>query len=437
MTELEAQADAPVEAEQTEELHLRRVGRAHALIVAVASVTFILAEVPLLLVEDADWAVRLARGGLLAGLVLVAGLGFIVAGRSIDGLRRTLGSLRVTEALLRDSEEAKAVLLDAIPDQMLKIVRGGRSLQIHSSGPAPPGHSLSPRQWPRLAQMALPFVDKALADGKAQEFGFQVEGLHGAPPVHFQIRIVVAGDDELFAMVSDVTERRFLEGRLLDAGAQERDRVGRELHDGICQHLAGTTLIAKTLLGKLEREQGVTEDELRRLTILIEDATGEARAIARGMIPVTVERLGLAAALEQVADDLERMHDVEIVSNVDVGRYPPDDPHIALQLFRIAQEAMTNAIKHAEPDQITLTVRSAEGGDVLVMEVEDDGVGIDVEKLRSDSMGLRIMDYRARLIGAFLEIEQRAEGGTRVRCRVATVPEPTHTDEPRPVVNLA
>lgn len=419
-----------------EELHLRRVRRSHAFILTMACVMFVLAEVPLLLVKDPEWPVRLARSGLLAGLAVVAGIGYIVAGRSLEGLRRSLGSLRATEALLRDSEEAKAVLLDAIPDQMLKIVRGGRSLQIHSSGSAPPGHSLSPRQWPRLAQVALPYVDKALADGKAQEFGFQVEGTRGAPPVHFQIRIVVAGDDELFAMVSDVTERRFLEGRLLDAGAQERDRVGRELHDGICQHLAGTTLIAKTLLGRAERGQEVSEDDLRRLTILIEDATGEARAIARGMIPVTVERLGLAAALEQVADDLERMHDVEIVTDVDVGRHPPDDPHIALQLFRIAQEAMTNAIKHADPDQIRLIVRPAEDGDALVMEVLDDGVGIDVEKLRSDSMGLRIMDYRARLIGAFLEIERLPERGTRVRCRVATVPEPTVADEPAPVAVL-
>ncbi len=425
---------APPTTEQHDEQHLRKVGRSQAWILGVAAVVLALAEIPLLAVEDPAWPVQTARAILLGGLVVVLGTGFILAGRSLDALRRSLGSLRTTETLLRESEEAKQVILDALPDQMLRLKREGSALTIHmASAAAPRVHALSPRSWPRLAQVALPYVDQALADHAPQEFGFQVEG-SSASPVHYQVRLVASSEQEVLAMISDVSERRFLEQRLLDAAARERERIGRDLHDGLCQHLAGTTLVAKTLLGRAEKNEDVSEDELRRLSLLIEDATGESRAIARGMIPVTVERLGVASALEQLARDLENLHDIPISADVDVGTSPPSDPQVALQLFRIAQEAMTNAIKHAEPYNIALTVRPDEEGQALVMEITDDGKGIDPAKLRADSMGLRIMDYRARLIGAFLKIGPGEEGGTTVRCRVATVPEVTVADESRPIV---
>jgi signal transduction histidine kinase len=144
--------------------------------------------------------------------------------------------------------------------------------------------------------------------------------------------------------------------------------------------------------------------------------------MARGLVPVTVERLGIEASLHQVAEDLTRVHGTPVAADLHLGGLEPDD-QTAIQLFRIAHEAATNAAKHAQAESIIIRLRpDASEDNQLLLEVTDDGVGISSEG-RADSMGLRIMDYRARLIGGFLQVERRPEGGTRVSCRLSNVPD--------------
>ena len=359
--------------------------------------------------------------GLLVGLlVVVMAEGLLLFRPAVASVRRSLASAWATEDKLRQSEEGKRAILAAIPDQLLRISRREAFLELKTGRPEPVPHGLSPKAWPRLAAVAGPYVDQALRDGHPQEFSFQVPVPGGVR--HLQVRLVVSGEDEVLAIVQDVTERRDLEQRLLDAGTQERERLGHDLHDGLCQHLAGTGLVMRTLMSRLKRDQQLSMEDLEMAARLVGEATEEARMMARGLVPVTVERLGLEAALEQVAEDLTKVHGTPVIADLDLGGLVPEDP-MAIQLFRIAHEAATNAAKHARAESILLRLRAdAAEENQLLLEVIDDGVGISSER-RADSMGLRIMDYRARLIGGFLQVEARLEGGTRVSCRLSNVPD--------------
>jgi signal transduction histidine kinase len=362
---------------------------------------------------------RVELAVLLGLLIVVVAEGLLVLRPAVASVRRSLASARSTEELLRESEEGKRAILAAIPDQLLRIARHETFLELQTGRPDPIPGGLSPREWPRLAQVVGPYVNQALLDGQPQEVGFQVPGSGAAR--HMQVRLVPSAEDEVLAIVQDVTERRYLEQRLLDAGAQERERLGQDIHDGLCQHLAGTGLVMRTLLTRLRKSEELSREDLEMAARLVDEATLEARALARGLVPVTVERLGLAGALLQVAEDLSRVHGVPVAAQVDLAGIEPEE-HVGIQLFRIAQEAATNAAKHAQATSIGLRL-ALEEDDLLVLEVSDDGVGIEEERRRPDSMGLRIMDYRARLIGAFLQIDAGEQGGTTVSCRLALVPD--------------
>lgn len=363
---------------------------------------------------------RVHIGLLLVQVGLVVVVGFMVLRPAVSGVRRALSSAREVEDRLRASEESKRAILAAIPDQLVRITRREAFLELKTGRPDPVPQGLSPRAWPLLAAVAGPYVDQALREGRAQEFSFQVPDGQGIR--HLQVRLVVSGEDEVLAIVQDVTEKRFLEHRLLDAGTQERERVGRDLHDGLCQHLAGTGLVMQTLLSRLRRDQSISLDDLEMAARLVGEATAESRALARGLMPLAVERLGIDGALEQLAADLSRVHGVPIEADVDMGGFRTDD-QVGLQLFRIAQEAATNAAKHAKANRIVLRLEVEPDGKHLLMEVIDDGIGLSPERRRPDSMGLRTMDYRARLVGAFLAIESAEGGGTRVSCRLSAASE--------------
>ena len=139
----------------------------------------------------------------------------------------------------------------------------------------------------------------------------------------------------------------------------------------------------------------------------------QLRAIVRDLVPVEVDNLGLAAALQALAQRISEAHDIDCsfscVSPIDVEYNLK-----ATQLYRIAQEAVNNAVSHAKANQITIHLGQNE--DRLQIEVCDDGVGFEPQSLRSDGLGLRSMAYRARLVGAHFDIQQVSGGGTKIVC---------------------
>lgn len=209
---------------------------------------------------------------------------------------------------------------------------------------------------------------------------------------------------------------RVLEREIVRVSEREQRRIGQDLHDGLCQHLAAIGCAAKSLADDLESEARPEAGVAQDIEDLIKGAVVEARDLSRGMFPVQMDAAGLVAALDGLAATTSRLTSVD-VTFTEVGEVHIPDPETSMHLYRIAQESVANAIKHAAPRHVFITLKGE--GDVLRLTVEDDGSGFFHESGATDGMGLRTMAYRARLIGATLEIHERDGPGTCVCCETS------------------
>jgi PAS domain S-box-containing protein len=211
----------------------------------------------------------------------------------------------------------------------------------------------------------------------------------------------------------DITERKRLERELLDISNREQRRIGHDLHDGVCQQLVGIAYLTETLADRLQ-ERGATEStDAERISYLINNALTQTRSVARGLFPVRLEDNGLPAALEELAANAGTLFQVPCSF---ACQQPPEtmDNAIALHLYYIAQEAVANAAKHGQAKHVYISLQPFK--DHYALTVEDDGVGFALATSRHAGMGLRIMDYRARVIGATLEVKSQPGQGTVVQC---------------------
>lgn len=208
-----------------------------------------------------------------------------------------------------------------------------------------------------------------------------------------------------------------LQRRLLDAITAEQQRFGSDLHDGLLQQLTGLSLLIRSQLTRASRGATVETKDLAQIGGLLDEAIAEARRMSRAMMPVVLEQKGLAYALEDLIKQAGAAGRARCTSRIVLrGRIP--DPSKANHLFRIAQEAVQNALKHSQAENIALEL--VDDGKALELTVTDDGVGVFMPSGASRSgMGLRTMEYRARAIGAELRLEPGRPRGTTVRCRLA------------------
>ncbi len=226
------------------------------------------------------------------------------------------------------------------------------------------------------------------------------------------------GDAHLVGVVHDITEQRQLERELLKAGENERKRVGRDLHDGLGQLLTGIGFLSKTLAQSLQVREDDAAAEAAEITHLVEDAIDHTRSLSKLLLPVELEVNGLEAALQRLRWHVTNVYGIGC--KLKTGTYLPiQDPEIALHMYRVAQEAVHNAVRHGKPSKVEITL-STRGG-VTRLIVADNGIGLPegVEK-RGGGLGLRTMQYRAQTIGATLSIAPRKGGGTQVCCDLPT-----------------
>jgi PAS domain S-box-containing protein len=227
---------------------------------------------------------------------------------------------------------------------------------------------------------------------------------------------------EVEGIARDVTERRRLEKEILEISTREQRRIGHDLHDGVCQRLAGIAFLVDTLADKLEERQQPEASEAHKITELVNDTNKQTRGVARGLFPVRLEENGLASALEELAASTASF--LETRCEFQAG--PPvviQDQATAHHLYYIAQEAILNAIRHGQAHSVKVQL-TAEGHHGLLA-IRDDGCGLPPDFGRGPGMGIRIMEYRARMIGAELEVRRRPEGGTEVVCRCPLPPAAT------------
>lgn len=212
----------------------------------------------------------------------------------------------------------------------------------------------------------------------------------------------------------DITERKRMESALLEVSGREQRQIGQDLHDGLGQHLTGIAFMSKVLQQQLTEARAVQAPHAAKIVRLVNDAINKTRQLARGLVPVFSDAQGLMSALTQWAVEVEDVFHIAcrfeclepiLVTDVDV----------ATHLYHIAQEAANNAIKHGQPGRILLTLER--DGDTGSLSVEDDGTGLADVPASHPGLGLRIMSYRANMVGGALEVRGLEPHGTLVRCR--------------------
>lgn len=213
------------------------------------------------------------------------------------------------------------------------------------------------------------------------------------------------------ALTEAEAERRRLEAQILEISETERRQFGADLHDGIGQQLTAIELMCVGLKGDVARLDASLGEQLGRIADGLRAAVAQTRAMARGLAPLDDAPDALQVGLEELAAQTDSVGRIRCRAElpdrpVDPGRTA------ALHLFRIAQEAVNNAVKHSGAAQVT--IRMTGGRDRLRLEIEDDGRGLTGEPARG--MGLRLMRYRAGVIGAELAFDSRPGTGLTVRC---------------------
>lgn len=228
--------------------------------------------------------------------------------------------------------------------------------------------------------------------------------------------------DRTERLEAEVKERLKLERRIIEARESEQQRIGRDLHDGLCQHLVATAFSASLLHRNLEQDRSPFARDASEIVTLIKDSITQARDLAKGLHPVPLEEEGLETALRSLAVSTAKR--LGLTCAVDLQSQPPHvDKTVAVHLYRIAQEALNNAARHSGARNLRISFRAV--GSFFQLEVEDDGTGLPSEARSSGGMGLHIMEDRARAIGATLELLSGKAGGTIVRC-VSTSPPDSH-----------
>ena len=208
-------------------------------------------------------------------------------------------------------------------------------------------------------------------------------------------------------LTKEMASRERLEKEILSVSERERRLIGHDLHDSLCQHLTGTALAGQVLGEKLAAKSLPEANDAYRVVELTEQGITLARNLARGLSPFQLEAAGLQGSLETLASSASEQFGIACRFVNDMA---PDiaDIATATHLYRIAQEAISNAVRHGKAKHITLTLGM--DGDDCVLQIEDDGTGLPELPPNHPGMGLRIMQHRATMIGGTFRIASTATG---------------------------
>lgn len=327
---------------------------------------------------------------------------------------------RDDEMALRASEAKVRLLLDAVPDMVIHVDRTGRHLDVYVS---------------ETGRAALPYaIEDMIGKTCKQLFGEEFGNEHqrhvlaalesGAPQLweyefefrdslrHMEARFTRTSDDEVLVICRDNTERVNLQREVIAIGERERNRIGRDLHDGLAQLLTGVKLLLRSLSDRLGEEGSAYVEEARRASELVQHAIGHTSELARGLSPIP-KGAQLSDGLIQLAEHSKRFFGIKC-RYVGGRKLPALREEASAHLYRIAQEAVTNAVRHGRAGSIEVSCQVVKRR--ITLTIADDGVGVPDLQALPDGMGLSIMRYRASSLGGKLAIARGADGGTVVTC---------------------
>jgi PAS domain S-box-containing protein len=260
-------------------------------------------------------------------------------------------------------------------------------------------------------------IEEGIREAHGWKFEYRIVRPDGAVR-HIQssseVVLVVGQARKIVGTMLDITERRRLEQEILNISEQEQRRIGQDLHDGICQQLAGIELMSQVLEQRLAPKAKQHSAQAGQIAAHVRDVISQTRMLAHGLCPVVLESEGLMSALQELAHAISKMFGVDCVFQC----HQPVQVHdnaTATHLYRIAQEAVSNALRHGKAQHIEIGL--AAEADRVFLAVKDNGCGIPATPSRTGA-GLRIMQYRAGMIGGSVIVQRGEPDGTTVACSV-------------------
>lgn len=353
----------------------------------------------------------------------------------ILGLAQDVTNAMRMEAALRMSEHRVRAILSTTVDAIITADERGRIESFNKAAEKLFGYTEAEVIGKNLNVLMPPpyreehdsYVRNYIETGEAQIIGIgrEVEGQRrdgSIFPLELAVSEVQVEGRRIFTgIIKDISDRRRLELEILRISEQEQRRIGQDLHDGLGQMLTGIGLLSQHLARQLRESDHATAAEADEITGLIREADQQARALARGLVPVDIEVEGLATALNRLSKNVQALFG--IVCHVrTIGSPAALDASSLTHLFRIAQEAVSNAVKHGQATEVSIAL--AFSADRIRLRIRDNGVGFSDSKAGNGGMGVPIMLHRARIIGGTLEIRSNPDEGASVTC---TVPLTTRT----------
>ena len=217
------------------------------------------------------------------------------------------------------------------------------------------------------------------------------------------------------SIAEDITERKLLEKEVIEINDRERSQLGRDLHDGICQQLVSIAFATDLLRRDLQAKSPGEAVRAEKITSLLDTAISQARNLSHALCPVNLAGDGLAVALRSLAGSVNQGSGVVCGADSSEKVFIHDHA-VATHLYRIAQEAVRNAIKHASPTQVL--IRLEQDGNVVRLSVTDNGSSADEEAEKKFKVGLNVIKFRAKMAGARLQVERNPSGGTVIDCSI-------------------
>jgi PAS domain S-box-containing protein len=344
----------------------------------------------------------------------------------IHGVGFDITELKEAERALEEERNVVAAIFDTVGALVVVLDPQGRIVRFNRACEQTTGYSFDEVQGKRVREVFL--VPEEAGRFAAILDQLRNGGISGDYESHWltksgERRLIswsgtVLADSagnvtHIIASGIDVTERKRLEKAVLEISTREQRRIGQDLHDGLGQHLTGIAFMSKVLQDRLAEAALAEAAEAAKIVGLVNDSIKMTRELARGLLPVVAEARGLMSALDRWAGEVSDLFHVAC-------RFDCRDPvlindgTLADHLYHLAQEAVNNAVKHGRPRNVQIGLASANGCGTL--SVRDDGAGFDTASGAHSGLGLRIMQYRAKMIGGSLEVESHPGTGTVVTC---------------------
>jgi PAS domain S-box-containing protein len=357
--------------------------------------------------------------------VEIAGSTFALKGRPVVcGIIRDITAREQAQAALRRNEQELAHFFAQAPLGLLWVARDGSILRVNRAELELLGATGEEVYGRRVFEFhedteAVADLLDCLSKGETvRDYRARVRQKNGS------LRHVLIDANGLWELdrlvhtrwfVRDITRRVELEQEILTISEREQRRLGNDLHDDLCQQLASIEFLSHTLASDLAPVSETGATQAKEIAQMIQRTLTQTRELARGLSPVPLEAQGLAHALRELAARTKKVFRVDCRFGNQALVLVPDHT-VAIHLYRIAQEAVGNAVKHGKPNRIDIGLSA--GDSSLTLAVSDDGLGLPERLQRGKGMGLRIMRYRAGVIGASLQIQRGPAGGTTVSCTV-------------------